>query len=97
VPNIRRILLCCCRKGNSIIVTNDDLARWIRQDFPEYRIDASVIKNINNQRKLDQAFTIYDEVVLPMKSNDDLKFLSCIEDKQQSKILLIFGTRSVMV
>jgi len=72
-----------CRKGNSIIVTNDDLARWIRQDFPEYRIDASVIKNISNQRKLDQAFTIYDEVVLPMKSNDDLKFLSCIEDKQR--------------
>lgn len=70
-----------CRKGNSVIVTNDDLAHWIRQDFPDYRIDASVIKNINNQRKLDQAFEIYDEVVLPMKSNDDLEFLSAIEDK----------------
>ena len=34
--------------GNSIICTNDDLARWIRDDFPEYRIDASVIKNIKN-------------------------------------------------
>jgi hypothetical protein len=72
-----------CRKGNSIIVTNDDLARWIRQDFSDYRIDASVIKNINNQRKLDQAFEIYDEVVLPMKSNDDLDFLSTIEDKDR--------------
>src|SRR3990172_1252192 len=33
---------------NSVIVTNDDLAQWIRADFPQYRIDASVIKNINN-------------------------------------------------
>jgi hypothetical protein len=72
-----------CRKGNSIIVTNDDLARWIRQDFPTYRIDASVIKNIKNRRKLDQAFEIYDEVVLPMKANEDLEFLSDIEDKDR--------------
>ncbi len=72
-----------CRKGNSIIVTNDDLARWIRQDFPTYRIDASVIKNIKNRRKLDQVFEIYDEVVLPMKANEDLEFLSAIEDKDR--------------
>ena len=72
-----------CLKGNSIIVTNDDLARWIRQDFPDYRIDASVIKNINTQKKLDQAFKIYDEVVLPMKSNEDFEFLSAIEDKDR--------------
>jgi len=72
-----------CRKGNSIIATNDDLARWLRQDFPDYRIDASVIKNINNRRKLDKAFEIYDEVVLPMKSNEDLEFLGAIEDKDR--------------
>jgi len=34
------------RPLNSVIITNDDLARWIRQDFPSYRLDASVIKNI---------------------------------------------------
>jgi len=77
------ILSKYCRKGNSIIISNDDLARWIRQDFPDYRIDASVIKNINNQRKLDQAFKIYDEVVLPMKANDDIEFLSAIENKDR--------------
>jgi hypothetical protein len=71
------------RVGNSIIVTNDDLARWIRQDFPDYRLDASVIKNINNKRKLETAFEIYDEVVLPMKSNEDLKFLRTIEEKDR--------------
>ncbi len=72
-----------CRKGNSIIVTNDDLARWIRHDFTDYRVDASVIKNINNRRKLDQALEIYDEVVLPMKSNEDFEFLGTIEDKNR--------------
>ena len=28
------------RPGNFVIVTNDDLARWVRQDFPSYQIDA---------------------------------------------------------
>jgi hypothetical protein len=57
------------RKPNSVIVTNDDLARWIAEDFPDYRIDSRVIKNIHTRRKLDQAFEIYDEVVLPMTVN----------------------------
>jgi hypothetical protein len=79
IPLLRKY----CRKGNSIILTNDDLARWIRQDFPDYRLDASVIKNINNRRKLDQVLEIYDEIVLPMKSNEDLEFLSGIEVKDR--------------
>jgi hypothetical protein len=66
---------------NSVIVTHDDLARWIRRDFPRYRIDASVIKNINTKKKLEQALRLYDEVVLPMPSNEDLPFLESIEDK----------------
>ena len=66
---------------NSVIVTNDDLAGWIRQDFPGYRIDASVIKNINTLKKLEQALMLYDEVVLPMTSNEDLPFLESIPDK----------------
>ena len=53
-------------KPNSVIVTNDDLACWIAEDFPEYRIDASVIKNVNTPKKLDRALELYDEVVLPM-------------------------------
>ena len=35
------------RRGNSLIITNDELARWIRRDFPGYRLEASVIKNID--------------------------------------------------
>jgi hypothetical protein len=71
------------QKPNSVIVTNDDLARWVAEDFPDYRIDASVIKNINTRKKLDQALEIYDEVVLPMAANEDTEFLESIEARDR--------------
>ena len=70
------------RPGNSLIVTNDALAGWIRRDFPDYRLEASVIKNIDTLRKVDEAFGIYDTVILPMASNDDDEFLRAIDNKQ---------------
>jgi hypothetical protein len=71
------------KPGNSIICTNDDLARWIREDFPDYRLDASVIKNIKTHRKIEAAMELYDSVVLPMPVNEDLEFLGQIEDKDK--------------
>lgn len=71
------------RPGNSVIVTNDDLARWIRQDFPAYHVDASVIKNIKTHRKIDEALKLYDSIVLPMRLNEDLEFLEKIEAKDR--------------
>src|SRR5210317_146006 len=71
------------RPGNSIICTNDDLARWIRADYPDYRLDASVIKNIKTMRKIDEAMELYDSVVLPMPVNEDLEFLERIENKDK--------------
>jgi hypothetical protein len=70
-------------KLNSVITTNDDLATWIAEDYPLYKRDASVIKNINNKRKLDKALKIYDSVVLPMPCNEDFDFLKSIEDKDR--------------
>jgi hypothetical protein len=69
--------------GNSIICTNDDLARWIRQDFPDYRLDASVIKNVKSHEKIEAAMELYDSVVLPMPMNEDLEFLAEIENKDK--------------
>jgi hypothetical protein len=71
------------RDCNSVIVTNDDLAKWIRQDFPDYRLDASVIKNIKTHRKIDAAMELYDSVVLPMRLNEDLGFLAKIKCKDK--------------
>ena len=69
--------------GNSIICTNDDLARWIRKDFPDFRIDGSVIKNIKSYKKIELAMELYDSVVLPMPLNEDLDFLAGIENKDK--------------
>jgi hypothetical protein len=69
------------RSGNSVIVTHDGLAKWIRADFPDYRIEASVIKNINSLEKIDKAARLYDTVILPMHCNEDEEFLQSIEDK----------------
>lgn len=71
------------KKGNSVIVTNDDLAKWIRKDFPKYRIEASVIKNINTHNKISEAMDIYDTVVLPMYINQDLEFLKNTINKKR--------------
>ena len=71
------------RPCNSVIITNDDLAHWIQEDFPQYRLDASVIKNLKSYKKIDEALTLYDSVVLPMRLNEDLDFLAKIEDKDR--------------
>ncbi len=42
-----------------------------------------MIKNIDNLRKLEQALELYDEIVLPMPSNEDLSFLESIADKDR--------------
>lgn len=71
------------RKGNAVIITNDQLAHWIRDEFPKYKIEASVIKNIDSYKEIDRAFELYDTVVLPMRLNEDPDFLINIEDKNR--------------
>jgi len=69
------------REFNAAIVTNDDLARWIRADFPKYRIEASVIKNLNTPGKIQGAMALYDTVVLPMTLNLQPDLLQSLENK----------------
>lgn len=69
------------REGNAVIITNDELGRWIRDDFPLYKIEASVIKNIDSYQEIEHALQLYDTVVLPMKLNEDHDFLIKIENK----------------
>jgi collagenase-like PrtC family protease len=64
--------------GNSVIITSDKLAEWVREEFPGYQIEASVIKNIDTHAAIEQALDLYDTVVLPMRMNRDPEFLSRI-------------------
>jgi hypothetical protein len=71
------------RTGNSVIITSDELAHWVREDFPDYQIEASVIKNIDTHVEIEGAFDLYDTVVLPMRMNQDTEFLSAIARKER--------------
>lgn len=71
------------RDGNAAIVTNDDLAKWIRRDFPKYRIEASVIKNINSYQRVGAALDLYDTIVIPMELNEDEAFLAGLPEKKR--------------
>lgn len=76
------------RKGNSVICTNDKLAQWIRKDFPEYKVEASMLKEIDSHEKIDKALDIYDSVILPMNLNYNTGFLSSIRNKDR---ITLFG------
>ncbi len=86
--NNRLLLQKYHRKGNSVIAHRDELVEWIRQDFPDYQIEASVIKNINTHEKIQKALEVYDTVVLPMETNQDHEFLKQVENKEH---VTLFG------
>ncbi|MBI3437837.1 MAG: hypothetical protein HY054_04160 [Proteobacteria bacterium] len=71
------------REKNAVIITNDDLARWVREDFPLYRIEASVIKNLRSYNRITAALDLYDTVVLPMELNQDENFLRSAPSKER--------------
>ena len=71
------------RPGNAVIITNDDLAGWVRRDFPKYRIEASVIKNLKSYDRIAAALDMYDTAVLPMEICEDDQFLAGLPDKQR--------------
>ena len=76
---------------NSIICTNDNLAVWIREEFPRYEIEASVIKNLSSLSQIEDALDIYNTVVLPMAINDDDALLDSIPDKSRIRLFANAG------
>jgi hypothetical protein len=79
------------RKGNQLVIVNDDLARWVRRDYPDYSPEASVIKDIRTHDDIGKALEIYDTVVLPMDVNNDIRFLKSIEDKSRIRLFMNAG------
>jgi len=79
------------RKGNTIITTNNDLAKWIREDYPLYRLEASAIKKLDKLRKVEKALLVYDTVVLPASCNDDIELLESIKEKDRIRLFIKAG------
>ena len=78
------------RKGNAIITATDELAKYIKNDFPDYQIEASCIQDIVSAEKLEQKISLglYNTIVLPIHMNDDIKFLEGIKDKEKIRLFL---------
>ncbi len=76
------------KKGNSIVCTNDELAKRLRKDYPLYQLKASIIKKLDGVEKVKRALDIYDSVTLPMDKNDDDEFLMSLEEKHR---IILFG------
>jgi len=76
------------KPGNTINVVSDKLARRLRNDFPDYTLNASIIKNLNTQDKIRRGLDMYDFVVIPMQLNDDDEFLEGLLEKQR---IILFG------
>lgn len=79
------------KRGNSIVCTNDELACRIKDEFPDYELKASVIKNINTLEKVTEALQLYDKITIPMDKNDDSDFLQAMPSKERI-ILFANGT-----
>ena len=76
------------KKGNSLIITNDQLVKWVRRDYPLYKIEASILKEIDSLEKITEALKLYDTIVLPMNVNNNTKLLESIEQKDR---ITLFG------
>ena len=78
------------RKGNAVITFTDELAKRIKEDFPDYEIEASCIQDIVSAEKLEQKISLglYNTIVLPIHMNDDIKFLEGIKDKEKIRLFL---------
>jgi hypothetical protein len=76
------------KKGNSVICVNDELAFRIKDDYPDYIVKASIIKNIRTLAGVEKYLGLYDQVIIPMDKNDDDRFLSGIKEKTR---VVLFG------
>jgi len=74
LPLLKRIH----RKGNGVVCTHDELARRVKEDFPDLTVRASMIKHCNTAEKIDKALQVYDYVTLPvyLSDNDILREIS---------------------
>jgi len=79
------------RKGNSVVLVNDELATWIRADFPDYEIEASVIKNIGTQTLIDRYLDTYEIIVLPMTLCTEYSLLAELHPKNKLRLFTNAG------
>lgn len=77
------------RPNNSVIVANNELATKIKNDYPNFSIEASSILNLEGEDLINAADNdLYDYIVPPIIANDDLDTLAKIKNKNK---IILFG------
>lgn len=79
------------RPGNSVILVRHDMAEWVRNDFPDYEIEASVIHQVRTVDRLPRLEEIFDIVVLHPCLNDEAEVLASIADKSRIRLFANAG------
>lgn len=79
------------RAGNSVIVVRDEMAGWVRSDYPLFEIEASVILQVRNTDRLEGLLKSYDVVVLHPELNDRPEELAAIPDKRRIRLFVNAG------
>ena len=79
------------QRGNSVILVRHDIAEWVRNDFPEFEIEASVIHQVRSVDRLPRLADIFDIVVLHPCLNDQVEVLSTIEHKDRIRLFANAG------
>ena len=54
---------------NIVLTTSNKFAELIRKDYPNYKVEASVINEFNTVEKLNKVWDLYDTIVLPIICN----------------------------
>jgi len=76
------------RKGNVIICVSEILARFVKTEFPDYVVEASIIKEVHNLEAIQKCLELFDLFTLPPGANDDLDFLASLPQKDR---IIVFG------
>jgi hypothetical protein len=81
------------RVGNAIILSNNELASRIKEDFPLYKLEASAIMDIDSKESFNRLedTNLYDNIVLPLHMNDDLDMIKSLSTTSKSKLRLFIN------
>jgi chorismate mutase-like protein len=76
------------RKGNVVICASDVLARFVKEEFPDYVVEASIIKEVHDPAAIAACLEVFDLFTLPPAANDNLDLLAALPDKDR---IILFG------
>ena len=54
---------------NMVLTTSNEFAESVRKDYPNYKVEASVINGFDTVEKLNEVWDLYDTIVLPIICN----------------------------